>query len=189
MSEYHERLNFRDSEPSRKETAARGPLMTSYVQEAVSVLKPGMRIAPIELLPRLPSAFLEENYVSLQSVMASLMFNLRRMDKEGVLMALPDGNYVVQKQSVTNDVETHMHRTRLACLHMRDSFLRGDAYAVMLTGAPERLLSLYDGVDGLKRGIDNIATRITKMTDPEFRQFYRNLDDTTLTDSPLKGLG
>lgn len=162
--------------------------MAAHVQSVISSLKPGMRLMPEELLPRIPKQFLEENYVSSSSLMASLMVHIRKLDKEEMILLLPTGDFIVQKKTAAvHDV--HVNRTRLACLHMRDAFLNGVSYSVMILEAPQNLISLYEGVDGLRRGIDSIALRITRMSDPEFTSFYKNLDDTTLTDSPLKGLG
>ena len=190
MPEYHDRLTFRETDLTRKETAARAPAMAAQVQNAVSALKPGMRFSAVDLIPRIPAEFLEQNYLSLNSALASVSVCLRKMDTERMIGAVPGGEYVVQKQAVTAAAEESKepNRTRVACLHLRAGLLEGWSYAQILNDAPVPLRGMYGGVAGLKRACDTIVNRIVGMSDAEFRRFYESLDDPDATDSPLKGL-
>lgn len=184
-----EKLNlvFTTKDIDGKTKKSRGPLMTSHVTEAVSTLRPGTQFTSRDLLNRIPKAFLESSYPSLDNALLSVRSCLAKMDKSGKLMGLPGGIYVVQR--VSDAVPEGVNRTRAACLHMRHAFLNGISYLDMVEQAPEELRSLYEGDAGLKRAFLHIADKIVKMTDEEFATFYTRLDDVTETASPLRQLG
>lgn len=188
MTEYHDKLHYTGTELTKPEITARSQEMSFHVRTSLSHLRTGMRIQAETLLPRLPTDFLETSYPDGTTVMNNVVSILKAIEKEGTIIKMSGGEYMVQKKVDITPLPP-VNKTRLACLHLRDVLLaNGDMPEIMQT-APDALRSAYASESSLKGAFKMIVNRIVDMSDADFATFYDNLESDRKYASPFQGLG
>ncbi len=187
----YNKIKYRKEPLSPTDAAARTRKLKVMTREFVASRKPGGRVNADLFVRENDPEFFAQNFISSAALLTAIGTAFRKLEADGLLTWAAIGEYKtprpMAKPKRAPKAKTP-DRTRLACLHLRDGLLRGDAFETILSTVPEDLSGLYSGPPALKGALSSIAGKMVGLSDEGFRTFNQRLDDPNDLASPFRGI-
>lgn len=187
----YNKIPYRKEPLTPTESAARTRRLKVMVKEFAAAQKPGGRVNADLFVRGSDPEFFAENFVSSATLVTAIGGAFRKLEAEGGLVWVGIGQYKTPRPKSAPKAPKKAKapdRTRMACLHLRDGLLRGDAFETILSTAPEDLTRLYSGPAALKGAFSSIAGKMVGLSDEGFQTFNERLDDPADKASPFRGI-